>query len=336
MKLAALMLVALMPLLHAGGLGEKAAPAGQAVTVRDYLGREVRVGLPVQSIVSLNSGLSEIIAALGFAHRLIGRDSFSTFPPSLSRVPVTARNSSAPNMETLIALQADLLLADPMFDAGKIAILEKQGMAVIVESTSNPRRLPGLVENLGRVLQAEARAAELNALLLELTDRVSAAVDALNLGEEQRTAVYFESRRRGQSASEGSGHDYFIRTAGGRNIAAAQPVEYPLLSGEFIAMANPGVIIRRVSGDASRKEMAAMREEIMGRPSLKSTDAVLNGRVHIVKSDLFIALRYPAGMAYYAALFYPNTFSLNPVKLHEEITQKLFGEWCPDETFIYP
>ena len=316
-----------------------AEESGDFVTVVDSLGRTVRVALPVESLVTMNSGLSEVVAALGAADLAVGRCSYSTFPSSMRRVPVVGRNSSSPSMEMIVALEPDLLIADAMFDEGKIETLEKQGTAVIIESTSNPERLPVLVNNLGRVLQKEEKAGELLEFVNETLNRVKESVAALNAQGVPQPPIFFENRKANKSASALSGHDIFISSAGGRNIAADEPVKYPLLSPEFIAVENPEVIIRRVSGDIDEEAMEAMRQTILDRPSLENVRAVLDDRVYVVKSDLFISLRYPVGVAYFADLFYPGLLDFDPDEIHRSFVETVYGrdEWeRVRETYVHP
>lgn len=317
----------------------EAAVEPPTVTVTDYLGRNVIVELPVTTLVSMNSGLSEVVAALGAADRVVGRCSYSTFPSSMRRVPVVGKNSSSPNMETLMALEPDLVIADSMFDEGKIEILENRGVSVIIESTSNPKHLPILVRNLGTVLQEEERAEKILELVNSTLAEVTVSVRALEIPEDERTVVFFENRKPYKSASALSGHDFFIRSAGGNNIASDEPVKYPALSPEYITMSNPDVIIRRVSGDIDEEAMEAMLLTIIDRPSLKSVDAVRDERVYIIKSDLFISLRYPVGIAYFADLFYPDRLDMEPDEIYRSLISSLFGEkeWERiRETYVYP
>jgi iron complex transport system substrate-binding protein len=53
------------------------------ITVTDAGGVKVTITQPVEKIVSINSGLSEIVAALGCADRTVGRCSYSTFPSNM-------------------------------------------------------------------------------------------------------------------------------------------------------------------------------------------------------------------------------------------------------------
>lgn len=328
-------------LVFAGGENEMAVPEhNNKVTVIDYTGRDVTVSLPVSKIVTLNSGLSEITAALGAEDLIAGRCSYSTFPAILRKKPVVGKNSSSPNMETILELEPDLLIADAMFDENKIRILNNRGIAVMIESTSNPERLPQVVKNLGKILSREERAEEILTLIDETLARVQEKVQsAIDSGTEP-TSVFFENRKPYNSASAESGHHSFIEWAGGINIAADEPVKYPKLSPEYITLRNPDVIIRRVSGDVREDALKNMIASIYSRPSLISVNALINKRIYAIKSDLFISLRYPIGVFYYASLFYPDQFPMaDTVAAHKQYIEELYGveEWeRTREIYVYP
>lgn len=337
--------ILLSPVLFAAGLSETEtlSPRGEnnhTVSLRDYSGREMDIALPITKIVTMNSGLSEIVAALGSADLVVGRCSYSTFPKALRSKKVVGKNSSSPNMETIMELEPDLVIADSMFDTNKIEMLNRRGIAVIIESTSNPDRLPVILENLGRVLEKEERANELIGILDETLRKVRQKVEQIHLNGITSPSVFFENRKPYKSASKATGHHQFIEMAGGINIAAEEPVKSPQLSPEFIAMNNPQVIIRRVSGDVNEEALQNMINSIYDRPSLRSVAALANKRVYTVKSDLFISLRYPVGVAYFASLFYPDQFSLEEVDaIHRDFIVKLYGidEWNGiRETYVYP
>ncbi|NDJ77211.1 MAG: ABC transporter substrate-binding protein, partial [Chloroflexi bacterium] len=83
-------------------------------------------------------------------------------------------------------------------------------------------------------------------------------------------------------------------------------------------------------------------EEIINRPGWDNIDAVKNGRVYIIKSDVFLTFRYPVGLLYYATWFHPELFAdIDPAAVHQEAITTFFGaeEWetlSQHETFVYP
>jgi len=140
--------------------------------------------------------------------------------------------------------------------------------------------------------------------------------------------------------------------AGGRNIAATEPVASPRLSSEFIVQQDPAIIIRRMSGDANEKiirrmsgdanekKMEEMRDDILSRAGLSKTRAVQNGSVYIIKADILLALRYPIGLLYYAKWFHPEAFKdIDPKNEHRKPITRFFGaeEWeKTKEVFTHP
>jgi len=335
--------VILPALLMAGGSNEIDAvgvDSGRSVTITDYTGREVTIGQPVERVVSLNSGLSEILGALECTDKIVGRDNFSTFPSSFMYVQSVARNSSSPNMEMIFSLEPDLLVADLMFDKSKREILESRGIPVIIESTSNPERLPVIVDNFARIFEKQERAEYVMNVLEDTLSEVETRIQALYERGVPKPLVFFENRKVYKSANSQTGHHQNIILAGGINIAADEPVSSPKLNPEFIVEKNPDVIIRRVSGDIDADAMGLMLKSIYERPSLQAVRAILDKRVYIVKSDLFISLRYPVGVAYLSKLFYGNNLADFDVDgIFQEYISKIYGpdEWEHiREIYVFP
>lgn len=339
-----LLILLITPALFAGGQSEsvpvdQSAGDSKTISITDYSGRNVEINLPVKKIVTMNSGLSEILAALGASDLVVGRCSYSTFPSQLRSIKVVGKNSSSPNMESILELEPDLVIADSMFDTNKMAILNNRGIAVIIESTSNPDRLPQILKNLGEILEKEDKAAELQQIIEDSILLIREKISEIQKGGSPKPIVFFENRKPYKSASRETGHHQFIALAGGINIAADEPVKSPQLSPEFIALNNPDIIIRRVSGDVNKEALSKMIDSIYDRPSLNSVKAIQNNRVYTVKSDLFISLRYPVGVAYFASLFYPDQFPIEEAdEIHKNFIIKLYGEAEWDrikETYVY-
>ncbi len=338
-----LIIIIFLPVISmAGGKSEVETSVdkslGNYITVKDYTGKELIIKQPVTRVISINSGLSEILGALECTDLMVGRDSFSTFPSSLKYVQAVAKNSSSPNMEMMLSLEPDLVIADLMFDKSKRKILENRGIPVIIESTSNPERLPFIVENFGKIFDKSDRANYIMSVLKDTLSIVGKGILEFEVEDKNKPIVYYENRKPYKSASGTTGHHQFIVLAGGINIAADEPVSSPKLNPEFIIDRNPDIIIRRVSGDITSDAMKVMLKSIYDRPSLQTVNAVINKKVYIVKSDLFISLRYPVGVAYLASLFYETDF-IDINSLFKNYITAIYGnnEWSRiRETYVYP
>ncbi len=310
------------------------------VIIIDATGAVVEVPYPVERIVSMNSGLSALIAAFDEGDKIVGRDTFSTFPSSLISVYVVGKSSAHPNIELIFDQRPDIVIADTMFSESTREKIEAAGIPVIIESTSDPDRIFFIIRNFGLILNKKEKAEEIIEYMESYLNIVYERVAELESEEASFPLVYFENRHDYKSASGESPNHKPIASAGGINIAVGEPVPSPRLSSEWILEQNPDVIIRRMSGDAGLGEMKAMREGIMTRLGLKDTKAVKEGSVFTIKADVLLTIRYPIGLLYYAKWFNPEKFSdIDPSAVHKELVDKFFGEeeWGKiKEVFIYP
>ncbi len=329
-----LLFLALSPLFAEGqtepAVRENPAPVR---TFRDGKGSEVAVPGEIKRIIVLNSGLSSLLAALDQTHRIVGRDSFSTFPSSLRSAMVVGKSSAYPNLELILAQKPDLVLADAMFDESISEKLKALGIPVLIEATSDPQGTRDLLTRYGDLLGCSDRADQI-IQELDLADaRLARLISRAQAGGEDAPKVFFESRKNYKSTSAKSPTHQYLALSGGINIAAEEGVSSPTLSPEFIVTGDPDVIIRRVSGDLTEATMASMRENILNRPGLSTTSAVRDRRVHIIKADLFLTVRYPAALYYHASWFYPETFrDADPDDFNREWTDFLFGEGAFEST----
>jgi iron complex transport system substrate-binding protein len=313
------------------------------ITVEDRDGAPVEVVQPVDRVISLNSGMTALICALNQGEKLVGRDAFSTFPRQVvEEVDVVADSSAKIDLELIIDKAPDVVVADPMFHDEYREKLAAAGIPIYVDSSSNFDRLLPLIENLGVMLGAGEEADDLGQFLTEHVALVDERIADLESRDGEKPRVYFEWHSPLKTANGETSFHRPIAQAGGLNIAADQPVRTPDVSAEWIIEQNPDVIVNRISGDATLEEMEAKHEEIVGRPGWNAISAVEHGRVHIVKSDVFLTFRYPVGLLYYAQWFHPELFDdVDPAVLHQEAVERFYGEeeWerlTEQESFVYP
>ncbi len=316
--------------------------ARETVTVLDKRGNRVVVPAPVEKVISVNSGMTALICALGAQERLVGRDIRSTFPSTVKRVEAVAESSANANLELMIGLKPDLVVADPMFYPQHREKLAAAGIPAYVDSTSDPERLLTLIRNFGLMFGQDERAEEIVQFVSRHTALVEQRVSRLELEGRPKPRVFFEWHSPYKTASAETTFHKPIAQAGGINIAAGQPVHTPVMSSEWVIEQNPDVIVKRVSGDATLEQMRQMWQEMMARPGWQAISAVQNKRVYIIKSDVFLTFRYPVGLIYYARWFHPDLFAdLDPVAVHREVIETFFGaqEWQAQEqreSFVYP
>lgn len=300
---------------------------GESVTIVDATGAQVNVPLPVERVVSLNSGLTEIICALGCEDRIVGRDEGSVFPASVSAKSIVGQNSYDPNLELLLEMEPDVIIADSMLSYNTEALqkIETAGVPVIIEEPSNVSRVKIVTSNFGLVFGKEEKAAEINDYITSYEDLVTERVK--DLSSSEKPAVYIEWYQPWQTFTGDSAANEIIVNAGGVNIAAEITTTAPVLSPEYVVEKNPDIIVRMISGDliGNTTGFEATYSELMNRAGLGEVTAIKERKVYVYDPIVLEGIRYPVGLLYWAKWFHPNLFEdVDPAAVHAELLQQFF------------
>ncbi len=193
-------------------------------------------------VVSLSPSLTELVFALGFGDRLIGRSSACDYPPEAARAPVVGDFGRA-NLEVLESLKPDLVVATDLEKPGIAKRLDDMGIAAKV--------LP--CEGWDQLMQA---AREISASLGDpgAGDRWVQSMQERRSALEKRVGEHFATTPRprvyievwGDPPTTAGGvsflHDV-VTLAGGVNVAASLAQKYPHVGSEWVVRANPDVIL---------------------------------------------------------------------------------------------
>lgn len=220
------------------------------VRVEDMSGRTVVLGAPAQRIVSLAPSLTELAYAAGAGQRLVGAVAYSDYPAAARQLP-TVGNANKLDLEAVLALQPDLVLAwDSGNPAAQLARLQALDIPVYI---AEPRRLDDialLLERIGTLAGTRARA-----------DQAVRAFRARQAALRERYSgrpvvrMFYEVWHRPLMTVNGD-HTIsaVIRLCGGRNVFA----DLPQLSGqvalEAVLAADPEAIVAGGMDDATRPE----------------------------------------------------------------------------------
>jgi len=319
---------------------EPTEPVNNVVTIVDTLDREVTVTAPVERIVSITSGVSEIICAFGAVDKIVGRDSYSKFPSAMLAIPEVAGSSYDPNLELVLEQKPEVVIGDTMLQEPLIEQLEAQGIAVIVDSPSDPDRLMRIITNIGLLLDEEERAEEIIGYINGIRDMLSERISALR--EEEIPTVFYEWYLPYYSAAAGSVVQERIVQAGGYNIAVGEPKEYPQLSAEWVMERNPEIILSQPITSESfvftTEYLKQTQTEIMSRPELANVPAVKTGRVYVLTYEISSGMRFPIGILFMAKWFHPDLFvDIDPNTVYQELVEEFFGsnEWEELQTMVF-
>lgn len=247
----------------------------------DGLGRTVTLPLPAQRIVSLTPSGTEILYAVGAGSQVVGRDAFSDYPAEAANVQDIGGSWGEYNLEAIVALAPDIVLAGGINTSELVAALEDLGLTVYF--IANPLTLEDMYASLDFIGTLTGHEAESAALVESLTDRV-AVVDAAIKPIHDRPTVFYELDASNPAApftaGQGTFIDLLITRAGGKNIGADLQGQWAAISVEQLLVVDPAFILL---GDAAYGETP---EKVSSRPGWEVLSAVKNGLVFAFDDNL--------------------------------------------------
>jgi iron complex transport system substrate-binding protein len=225
-----------------GTVTQITTPAPTAITITDHYNRTVIVKMYPQRIISLSPANTEILFALGLGDRIVGVSEYSNYPPEASNITSVGAYDK-PNVETIISLEPDLVLATEEHEA-EMAQLESHGITVVGLNPKSVNEVLSTIILIGHITGADKEAA---ALYTDMQQRINTITQKTGkLTDEQRPRVFYIIWHDPiWTVGSATFHDELIRMAGGVNIAA-NLTGYAAIGLESVIAANPQVIIAGV------------------------------------------------------------------------------------------
>jgi iron complex transport system substrate-binding protein len=249
------------------------ATVAAAISLTDGLNRTVTLSSPAQRVVSLAPANTEILFAIGAGAQVVGRDETSDIPAEALNLP-TVGGYSGFNLEAIVALHPDLVLAGGINTPELVSSLEQLGLSVFF--LPNPVTLEEMYANLETVAHLTGHETETASLVESLKKRV-AAVDQKILPLSYGPTVYYEldatDPTKPYTAGPGTFVDLLISRAGGINIGATLQGQWAQISLEQLVVANPAIIIL---GDSAYGETPG---KVAQRPGWGTLTAIQTGKV---------------------------------------------------------
>jgi iron complex transport system substrate-binding protein len=283
------------------GCGPSQASKPAAITVTDGMNRTITLAGPAQRVVSLAAANTEILFAVGAGAQVVGRDSFSDYPEAAKSVQDIGGSMGKYNIEAIVALHPDLVLAGGINPPELVASLEKLGLTVYF--LPNPSTLEEMYTNLETVGALTGHGSDAAALVESLKARV-ATVDEKIMPLSYAPTVYYELDATPYTAGPGTFVDLLIARAGGINIGSSLQGQWAQISLEQLVVANPRIILL---GDLAYGETP---EKVAARPGWDALDAVKNHRVFSFDDNLVSrpGPRMVDGLEALAKLLHPDVF----------------------------
>ena len=274
-------------------------------TLTDGLGRSVTLPAPAERVISLSPSNTEILYAVGAGEALIARDEFSNYPAEAAGLPSIGGSMSDYNLEEIVKLEPDLILAAEINTPELVKSLEDLGLTVYY--LSNPTDLDGMYELLRQTATLVGTSEQTETLIASLQTRVTAVQEALATVKTQ-PKVFYELDGSDASAPWTSGPgtfmDTLIQSAGGQNVASDLSSGWAQISQEALLVANPDFI---VLGDAAYGVTA---EQVSARPGWGAIQAVKTGAIYPFNDDLVSrpGPRMVNGLEELAKIIHPEAF----------------------------
>jgi iron complex transport system substrate-binding protein len=250
-----------------------------AQTITDQYGRIVTVKKNPQRIISLSPAHTEILFALGLGSRIVGVTDYSDYPPEAASKQ-NVGSYDAPNIEQIVALEPDLVLATEEHKAETEA-LEKRGITVVALNPGTVSEVLQTITLIGQITGQDKEAATLVASMQQRIDAVTAKTKSLSAAQKPRVFVVIWHDPI-WTVGSGTFHDELITMAGGVNIAHDLS-GYTDISLENVIIGNPQVIIAGVGmGDGADASLVFMQTD----SRLKNVDARVDNRVYGANMDI--------------------------------------------------
>ncbi|MFW6286540.1 MAG: ABC transporter substrate-binding protein [Candidatus Sumerlaeota bacterium] len=236
-------------------------------------------------IITLSSGLTELVFALGAGDRVVGVSDWSSYPAEVGFLP-RCGDIAKPREDQILKLQPDLILVPRNAEGVQLFAARHDIASVSYEMDS-------VLAVMSNTLQIGLELGETSAAVA-LADRIRQDLERLRveLPEKRRPSVAIVLGRRAGPPSELTiaAKDTFLgqllRMVGGKN-AFHEARGYPVVSAGELQRANPDVIVEIRRGELMPGwyERSLMNDWSV----LDGVRAVENQRIHILNQDFMLA-----------------------------------------------
>jgi iron complex transport system substrate-binding protein len=219
-------------------LGLAAVSCTAGVSATDDAGRGVTLPRPAQRIVSLAPHATEMLFAAGAGGAVVGVVAHSDWPTAARALPRVG-DAAALDLERIVALTPDLIVAWPYTAPPQLAALRAQNIPVFV---SDPKSIAGIADDVekmgvlaGTQALAQPAAAAMRRRHAALAAQYAAAPKLRVFYQVWNEPLYTIGGRHLISEA--------IATCGGDNVFAALTLPAPSVTIESVLAAQPDVIV---------------------------------------------------------------------------------------------
>ena len=275
----------------------EAEPASPQYIVDD-LGRLVAINGTPQRIVSLAPSNTEILFALGLGDKVVGVTDLCNYPPeALNKTKVGGYYGS--DIEKIIALQPDLILATDFHRFDLIPALEEQGFAVFAVAPQTLGDVQLSIQKIGQITDKETEAFE---LVNEITSNIKEIEEQTEELEEKPRVFYITWHDPIWTIGRDTWIDDLINIAGGVNIFSPYFESGAMVEIEWVVFLNPEIVIT--------SSWPGVYEWAMNSTELEVTAGRQSGSVYTCDDNIVQrpGPRLVEGLEWFAHFIHPEIF----------------------------
>ena len=268
--------------MYAPGIHANAKQAGQDAegkrVVTDEVGRRVTIPAEVKRIVTLSPDLTETIYALSLEDKLVGDTDYCDTPAEAKLKPHVG-NTQSPNLEAIVALHPDLVLASATINWVHTAdALKRLGFSVYTVDPHTVRGMLKSFEHIAEVAGAPEHGAALVGRLESRLDALHAQLESLPLVHVLFVEWIAPLMTIGQNTFIADA----LRWAGAESVILSKQ-NWPRVSLEEIVRLQPDyILMTRNHGGTNDEELNDLR----ARPVWKKLLAVERGHTLMVDDEM--------------------------------------------------
>ena len=247
----------------------------------DQLGRKIKIDSEVQRIISLAPSITEIIYALGIEEKLVAVSSACDYPKEVLQKENVGRIDE-PNIEKIVALEADLVIAASVTKIETLERLTELGIRNIGFKPGSINDTIEMIEDISYLTSAEKAGEKLSTEMENEYQSLKKIVEE-KLKNNERPKVFYQIWSDPlYTAGKGTFIDSLIHEAGGYNIARETEGSWPTYSSESLIAADPEVYISSKHSIPTSLTL----EELKKRKIFRGISAFKNDRLYLVDQDL--------------------------------------------------
>lgn len=253
----------------------------RVVTVTDDYGETVTIrGVP-QRIVSLAPSNTEILYALDLGDRIVGVTDNSDYLSATADKPKVGGYSNI-NIEKVIATGPDLVIAATGNTEEVIDRLRSLGMTVI---TLDPQTVDDVLQNIELVGRATGQEEQASTCVEKLQSRIRAVTEKTAVSGEKPSVAHVVWHDPLWVSGNNTFQNEVIALAGGTN-AFSSVEAWSIVSLEKFITTNPDYILVSSGSGMNKDDYDAVYDYIVNEPRLQKLNAVRNGHVYVIDSDI--------------------------------------------------